>query len=121
MKNIMGRMSNMDDNTKIIHEFYYVVGLKDFSNHLILKVDKETEKMMYGEMFYHEGVRYGRFALNKRKLNAVDSVVDSKYGTVYRVYVDENSEDAAYAKAKEIVYNHLIRVAESFKTYERED
>ena len=105
----------MGDYTKTIHEFYYVIGLDDFSTHNILKVNRETDKMLYGDVLDYAGVPFGRFALNKRKLNVVDSISDRKYGLVYRVQIDDSSETEARVKAKEIVYTHLIEIAENFK------
>ena len=111
----------MDSNTKLIYEFYYVVGRKDFHSYCKLAVDRETEKMLYGDALNNEDEVYGRFAIKKENLDKVQKVVDRKYGTVYKVQVKENEKETARLKAKDIVYNYLFQIAEDFKNCKRED
>ena len=111
----------MDNNTKIIHEFFYVVGFTDFSRYYQLVVDKETEKMLYGDAFYEGVEKCGRFAVNKNNLNEIQEVVDRKYGTVYKIQIEENLKTDARMKAESIVYNYLLEIAEQFKAATKED
>ena len=117
----MERMSNMDNNTKIIHEFFYVVGFTDFSRYYQLVVDRETEKMLYGDAFYEGVEKCGRFAVNKGNLNEIQEVVDRKYGLVYKVQIAEGKKTDARVKAEGIVYNYLLEIAENFKNSIKED
>lgn len=111
----------MDNNTKIIYEFYYVVGHEDFHSHCELAVDRETEKMLYGDALNNEGNAYGRFAIKKNNLNVIQVIIDRKYGIVYRIQIEENDKETARIKAKEIVYNYLFELAEKFKNYCKEN
>ena len=111
----------MNNNTKIIHEFYYVVGHKDFHSHYKLTVDRETEKMLYGDSLNNEGKAYGRFAVKKSNLNVVQTIIDRKYGTVYKIQIEENLKTDARMKAENIVYNYLLEIAEKFKAATKED
>jgi hypothetical protein len=56
--------------SKILYEFYYVVGCNDFSKYYRLVVDRETEKMMYGISFDSTGYKGGRFAVNKSNISS---------------------------------------------------
>ena len=111
----------MDNNTKIIHEFYYVVGHVNFHSCYKLVVDRETEKMLYGDALNNEGNAYGRFAIKKENLNKVQKMADRKYGTVYKVQVEENERETARLIAKDIIYNYLFQIAEQFKNYKMEE
>lgn len=102
---------------KIIYEFYYVVGCHDFSKYYRLVVDRETEKMMYGMSFDGTGYKCGRFSVNKSNINCIYELSDRKVGTVYRVQIDDNGFASARSKAKDIVYKHLIEIAERFKSH----
>ena len=46
---------------------------------------------------------------------------DRRKGTVYRVQVDEGNYETAYTKAKNIIYNYLLVIAENFIKYEEEN
>jgi hypothetical protein len=73
-------------------------------------VDKETDKMYYGV------VLNARFAVHKRDLNGVCEIVDRKYGTVYRIQVDNvENEHEAKQKARKIVYDYIMEFAEKLK------
>lgn len=121
MMSITGRGIKVNTNTKVIYEFYYVVGHANFHSHYELIVERETEKMLYGDALNNEGNAYGRFAIKKSNLNEVQKIIDRKYGTVYKVQIEENEKETARLKAKDIVYNYLFQVAERFKNYKRED
>lgn len=110
----------MDHSAKVIHEFYYVVGYKDFSNHYTLKVNRETEKMLYGNVFTDKCVQCDNFAVNKRNLNVVREIVDRKYGLVYKLQIEDTEKESASFKAKNIIYNYLLEIAEKFKNYKKE-
>lgn len=110
----------MGNNTKIIHEFFYVVGHKDFDSHYKLAVDRETKKMLYGDALNDEGKAYGRFAVKKSNLNKVQVCVDRKYGLVYKVQMNESNEQKARLEANNIISNHLRNIADQFCNYQRE-
>lgn len=100
---------------KVVHEFYYVVGFTDFSRYYQLVVDRETEKMLYGNVFFEGIEQCGRFSVNKNKLNEVQEVVDRKHGTVYKIQIEEGNKTDAYIKAENIIYKYLLEIAENFK------
>ena len=111
----------MDNNTKIIHEFFYVVGHKDFHSCYKLVVDRETEKMLYGDALNNEGNAYGRFSIKKSDLNKVKEIVDKKYGLVLRIQIDEKHDYDIYEDAKMKIFYHLYNIAENFRMHKRED
>ena len=104
--------------SKIIHEYYYCIGHTDFIKHFELVVDRETEKMLYGVAFDEGIIKGDRFAIRKEDLNKICGQIDRRRGTVYRVQIDDNDKNAAYRRAKDIVYECLIKIAENFKVYE---
>ena len=104
----------------VIHEFYYVVGCRDFHSWYRLIVDKETEKMLYGRVFDSASVDCGRFAVKKSNIDDIHEICDAKRGSVYRVQIDGSDFTSARNKAKDIIYKHLIKIAEKFKAYEEE-
>jgi hypothetical protein len=110
----------MDNNTKIIHEFFYVVGHKDFISHYELVVDRETEKMLYGNICLEGIIECGRFSVKKSNLNKIQEVIDRKYGLVYKVQMDESNYTDALIKAENIIYERLLKVADDFKNYKKE-
>lgn len=117
----MERRVNMNTPTKIIHEFYYVVGAKDFANHYVLEVDKETEKMLYGNALNNVGNVYGRFAIKKSNLNEVTKIVDKRHGLVLRVQLKDYGDGYdAYEEAKNRVFEYLTEMVEDFIKYKRE-
>ena len=76
---------------KVIYEFYYNVGSYKFDNCFKCVVEKETEKMLYGNVFYESGVPYNsRFAINKSNLNHIHQIVNERKGLIYRVQVEDN-------------------------------
>ena len=105
---------------KILYEYYYVVGHRDFESYYILRVDRETEKMYYGEVFSPNktATKGNRFSIKKENLDSVYEITNTNHGLVYRVQVDAEDEYAAKAKAKQIVYDYIINVVEGFKNYE---
>lgn len=105
---------------KTIYEFYYVVGCNRFSKHYRLVVDKETEKMLYGRAFDDTGYECSKFAVNKSNIDCIYELCERKIGTVYRVQIDDSDFASARNKAKNIIYEHLIEIAEKFKAYEEE-
>ena len=102
---------------KILYEFYYVIGCNDFSKHYKLVVDRETEKMMYGISFDGTGYKGGRFAVNKSNIDCIYELCERSIGTVYRVQIDNSDFISARNKAKDIVYKHLIEIAERFRLH----
>ena len=95
---------------KGIYRCYYVVGWSRFHSCDKMIVDKETDKMYYGV------VLNARFAVHKRDLNSVCEIVDRKYGTVYRIQVDDvENEHEAKQKARQIIYDYVIDFVERFK------
>lgn len=110
----------MDTNTKVIHELYYIVGHKDFASHYKLVVDKETEKMLYGDALNNSGNAYGRFAIKKSNLNEVQKIIDRKYGLVYKILIETNKKEDACIQARSIIYNYLLKIADDFKNYKGE-
>jgi hypothetical protein len=101
---------------KILYEFYYVVGCNKFSKYYRLVVDRETEKMMYGISFDGTGYKGGRFAVNKSNIDCAYELC-GKIGTVYRVQIDDSDFASARSKAKDIVYKHLMEIAERFRSH----
>ena len=107
--------------SKIIYEFYYAVGGCDFNTCYDCVIDKETDKMLYGDVFYASGVPYGkRFAINKEGLNQIHTIIDQRRGLVYRVQVDGDSREDAEKKARKIIYDHMIAFVEAFKSVEKD-
>lgn len=107
----------MNNDTNLIHEFYYIVGHKDFHSHYKLAVNKETEKMLYGNALNNEGDVYGSFAIKKSNLNKVTEIIDKKYGLVLRIQLKENFDFDVCEEAKMRIFYHLVRIAENFKMY----
>lgn len=105
----------------IIHEYYYVVGHNDHSSYYKLVIDRETEKMLYGDAYNKNGIAYGRVAIKKSALNKAHEVADRKYGLVLRVMVADDIEENAYKRAREIAYEYLKDITEKFLLYEREN
>lgn len=111
----------MDNYIKVIHEFYYVVGHKDFHSHYKLAVDRETEKMLYGDVWHDTGNKSGRFAIKKDNLDKITEIVDKKYGLVLRVQLEERCEYCVYEDAKMKVFYYLYNIAENFRMHKREN
>lgn len=100
---------------KILYECYYVVGYDHFHSCYQMTVDRETNKMYYGM------VSNSRFAIYQSDINNVRKIVDKKYGTVYRVQVDDvANEYEAKQKAREIIYDYMIDFVEKFKNYKED-
>jgi hypothetical protein len=107
--------------SKVIYEFYYSVGSYGFSNRYDCVVDKETNKMLYGNVFYKSGAQSGeRFAINKNSLNQIHSSIERHYGLIYRVRIERDNLKDAEKKAKEIIYDHMIDFVEKFKNCEED-
>ena len=101
---------------KVIYEFYYAVGDSVIRTCYNCVVDKETDKMLYGDVFYASGIPYNkRFAINKENLNRIHSIIDQRNGLVYRVQVDGDSRKEAEKQAKKIIYDHMMDFIEEFK------
>lgn len=101
--------------SKVIYEYYYVVGSYSFSSCYDLVVDKETNKMLYGNIFYPSGVPYNkRFAINKNNLNQIYQIKDEHHGLVYRVQVESDDRKNAEQKARKIIYNRMIDFVNAF-------
>jgi hypothetical protein len=115
------RRIEMDNYIKVIHEFYYAVGYRDFSNHYALKVNRETKKMLYGHAFNDKEEKCDNFAVNKGNLNLVQEIIDRKYGLVCKIQIEASEKEDARIKAKNIIYNYLLEIAEDFKNYNEED
>lgn len=105
-------------NSKIIHEYYYCIGHTDFIQHNELVVDKVTERMLYGTAFDEGIIKCGRFAIRKEDLNKIYEQIDRRRGTVYRIRIDDNDKCIAYRRAKNIVYEYLLEIAENFRVHE---
>ena len=106
---------------KVVYEFYYAVGDSVIRTCYNCVVDKETDKMLYGDVFYESGVPYGkRFAINKESLNRIHSIIDQRNGLVYRVQIEGNNHKDAEKKARKIIYDHMIDFVEGFKNCEED-
>lgn len=104
---------------KVVYELYYIVGGCTFSTGYNCVVDKETNKMLYGDIFYQSGVPYGkRFAINKENLNRIHTIIDQRRGLVYRVQVEGDNRKDAENKARKIIYDHMMCFVEEFKNGE---
>lgn len=107
--------------SKVIYEFYYVVGSCCFNNCYECIVDKETDKMLYGDVF-KGGVKYGtRFAINKTNLNQLHVSTDHKKGLVYRVQIDCDNRKNAEKQAWKIIYDHMMNFIEILQTYTEDE
>ena len=106
---------------KIIHEFFYMVGYTHFAKHYELRVDRETNKMLYGQAFHEGKLCSDRFAINKSTLNKIHQMFNQRNGLVYRLQIDDGDYKKAYAKAKDIIYEKLIQTAEEFKAHQEEN
>lgn len=101
---------------KTIYEFYYNVGHYAFDTCYRCIVDKETEKMFYGEVFYENGVPYNsRFAINKDKLNQIHRKIDERNGLFYRVQIESDDIKDAERKAGKIIYDYVTEFINEFK------
>lgn len=99
----------------VIHEFYYIVGQADFYQHYILEIEKETERQLVCRVYDATKTKYkGKATLKKSQLDQIHKFVDRKYGTFYRLYIIEEKDVDLHQKAKDIIYRHLIAVAENF-------
>lgn len=106
---------------KVIYEFYYIVGSHAFNNCYDLIVDKETNKMFYGNVFSPNGVSLNRrFAINKENLNQIYRIIDERRGLVYRVQIESDDRKDATKKAVKIIYDHMINFVEAFKNSEED-
>ena len=102
--------------SKIIYEFYYAVGGSDFGNCYDCVVDKETDKMLYGNVFNQSGEKYAqKFAIKKESLNQIHPIIDNHRGLVYRVQVEGDNRKDARKKARKIIYDHMMNFIEEFK------
>ena len=107
---------------KTLYEYHYIVGLSNFTKWYALKVDKETDKMYYGEAFAYNitSIKGDRFSVKKENLNTVHEFAGTNNGLIYRVQVDAEDCYEAEHKAREIIYNYIIDFAEKFKNYSEE-
>ena len=100
---------------KVIYEFYYNVGHHSFDTCYKCVVDKETEKMLYGDIFYKSGVPYNRrFAINKSNLNQIHRSISERNGLFYRVQVESDNIKDAERKAGKIVYSYVTEFINEF-------
>lgn len=102
--------------SKVLHEYYYVVGDDDIHSSYDLVVDKETDKMYFGTSYGGAG----RFGLKKEVFNRVDAIKDRKYGLVYRIRMDVEDEREARRQARDLIYNYMIDFVERFKNYKED-
>ena len=101
---------------KIIYEFYYNVGHHSFDNCYKCVVDKETEKMFYGDVFYKSGIPYNsRFAIKKDNLNQIHRKIDERNGLFYRVQVEGDTIKEAERKAGKIIYDYVTEFINEFR------
>jgi hypothetical protein len=107
--------------SKVIYEFYYVVGSCGFENRYDCIVDKETNKMFYGNLFFKSGQQSGkRFAINKESLNRIYTTIEMHRGLVYRVQIESDNLKDAEKKARKIIYDHMMYFIEEFKNCEED-
>lgn len=100
---------------KVIYEFYYNVGQNYFYSCYKCVVDKETEKMFYGKVFYESGVPHNsRFAINKSNLNQIRQKADERNGLFYKVQVEGDSIKDAKRKAGKIIYDYVTEFINEF-------
>ena len=101
---------------KVIYEFYYNVGCRAFDNCYKCVVDKETEKMFYGEIFYESGISFNRrFAINKSNLNQIHRRVDERNGLFYRVQIESDNIKEARRTAGKIIYDYVTEFINEFR------
>lgn len=107
---------------KILYEYYYIVGCSDFKTYYVLKVDRETDKMYYGDAFECNvtSIKGNRFSVKKKDLNTVYEITGTNNGLVYRVQVDAKDEYEAENKARKIIYNYMMDFVERFKNHKGE-
>ena len=98
---------------KIIYECFYKVGANHFNSIFELVVDRETEKMLYGEVFLAKDRqdKWGRFSLNKHELSEVKEIIRSNKSCL-RVRVEADSKEEAEGKAFKCIYDYLIEMAQ---------
>lgn len=109
------------NDKKIIREYYYVIGEKDFSTRFHLLVNKETEKMLYGVAYDDYNANYvGKFAINKDNLNKINQIRDKKYGMIYRIQILDDFNADTEKIAREMIYNYLIETAKYLMNNEQE-
>lgn len=87
----------MGEQRKVLHEYTYVINRPDLFQKYDLVVDRETEKMLYGQAFGNN------FAVKKSDLSKVKIFVDRKYGTFYRITIDSSMIEDTCAYAKELI------------------
>ena len=101
---------------KVIYEFYYNVGHYGIDTCYKCVVDKETEKMFYGNVFYESGIPYNsRFAIKKDNLNQIHRKIDERNGLIYRVQVESDNIKEAKRKAGKIIYDYVTEFINEFR------
>ena len=94
---------------KVMHEYWYSLAtnkLRDYK----LQIERETPKMFFGKVM-SDGVAIDNFGVRKDGLNQVIEV--RRYSIIqYKVTVDIENEMEAKQKAKELIYNHIMRIAD---------
>jgi hypothetical protein len=106
--------------SKTIYEFYYIVGEHGFDSCYDCVVEKETNKMFYGNVFKNGEKLAQRFAINKENLNQIHRIINKYHGLMYRVQIESSNYDDARKKAANIIYDHMIDFVEAFKNCEEE-
>lgn len=100
---------------KIIYELYYRLEQDCFHSCYKCVVNKETEKMFYGDVLYENGVSYNaRFSINKSRLEQIHRIV-TKDGLSYRIQLEADSVEDAKIKACKIICDHITDFVEIFK------
>ena len=101
--------------SKVIYEFYYNVGRYGFDSCYKCIIDKETDKMLYGDLFYKSGIPYNRrCAINKSNLNRIHQSSNNE-GLFYRVQVESDNIKDAEIEAGKIIYDYVTEFINEFR------
>jgi hypothetical protein len=97
--------------SKVLYEYHYSVGSSRVTCYKLI-VEKETDKMFYGNVFLGDINTGHRFAVKKENINQLAQYVLKNTGTVYKVVVEsDNHKQASY----DIVNRRLQEVINNFK------
>lgn len=96
---------------KTLYEYHYSIGTSRVTCYKLV-VERETEKMFYGNVFLDDTNTGHRFAVNKTNINHLKQYVVKNKGTAYKVVVEsDNHKQTAY----NIVCKRLQDIINNFK------
>ena len=95
---------------KTLYEYHYAIGDTCATDYKLV-VDRETNKMFYGNVFVWDNC-IGRFSVKKENLNKLTQYIDRSHGTICKVIVDAENHKAA---ATQIIRDYLQNIVNNFQ------